>query len=256
VAEGELNYGLKEEIADYWTARSANFDLSPGHGIAPGAERSAWGQLLAGCLGPLQGKQVLELASGTGEFTSLLVGAGADVTGLDLSPGMLAKARAKVPAAKLFNGDAENTREPSEKYDAVVCRHLVWTLPNPSAALEDWFRVLRPGGRLLIVDGDWVRLPLFGRLKHRLGRVLMKLMGKAPEHIDWAAHDSIMRQVHFRDGLRPAPLSFLLESAGFTGVEVGSIANIRRAQRKAAGFPRSLTVGVYDDFWMGAVKAV
>jgi ubiquinone/menaquinone biosynthesis C-methylase UbiE len=113
VAEGELNYGLKEEIADYWTARSANFDLSPGHGIAPGAERSAWGQLLAGCLGPLQGKQVLELASGTGEFTSLLVGAGADVTGLDLSPGMLAKARAKVPAAKLFNGDAENTREPS-----------------------------------------------------------------------------------------------------------------------------------------------
>ena len=64
-----------------------------------------------------------------------------------------------------------------------------------------------------------------------------------------------MRQLWFRDGLRPGPLSTLLETAGFTSIRIGSIGNIRRAQRKAAGFPRSLTIGVYDDFWMGAVKA-
>ena len=157
------------------------FDASPGHGIAAGAERAAWNELLAGCLGSLKGQRVLELACGTGEFTSLLVGAGADVTGLDLSPGMLAKARAKVPGAKLHSGDAEDTREPAAKYDAVVCRHLVWTLPNPAAAFSDWFRVLRPGGALLIVDGDWVKVPTIGRLKQRLGRTLMKLLGRMPE---------------------------------------------------------------------------
>ncbi len=255
MAKGLPNFGLKEEIAAYWTARSVNFDASPGHGISPGAERTAWNGLLAGCLGSLQGKQVLELACGTGEFTSLLVAGGAHVTGLDLSPGMLAKARAKVPTAKLRSGDAEDTMEPSAKYDAVVCRHLVWTLPNPAEAFADWFRVLRPGGRLLIVDGDWVRLPLLGRLKHRLGRALLQVMGRPPEPIDWVAHERIMRQVYFRDGLRPEPLSTLLDGAGFSAVRIGSIGTIRRAQRKAAGFPRSLTVGVYDDFWIGAEKA-
>jgi SAM-dependent methyltransferase len=252
---GTPNFLLKDEIAQYWTARSVNFDASPGHGITPGAERSAWNDLLGGCFGGLQGRKVLELACGTGEFTSLLVAAGADVTGLDLSPGMLAKARAKVPKAKLYSGDAEDTKEPSATYDAVVCRHLVWTLPDPAAAFADWFRVLRPGGRLLIVDGDWVRLRLLARLKHRLGRGLMRLMGRSPEHIDWVAHESIMRQVYFRDGLRPGPLSDLLNGAGFSAVRIGSIGNIRRAQRTAAGFPRCLTVGVYDDFWMSAEKA-
>ncbi len=249
------NFGLKEEIGAYWTARSVNFDASPGHGIAAGAERAAWNELLAERLGSLTGRHVLELACGTGEFTSLLVGAGADVTGLDLSPGMLARARAKVPGAKLHSGDAEDTREASAKYDAVVCRHLVWTLPNPAAAFADWFRVLRPGGSLLIVDGDWVNLPTIGRLKQALGRRLMTLLGRAPEHIDWEAHESIMRQVWFRHGLRPEPLSSLLETAGFTSIKRGPLSHIRRTQRKAAGFPRSLTVGVYNDFWMGAVKA-
>lgn len=254
MADRGSNFGLKDEIIEYWNARAENFDRSPGHGISPGAERTAWQTLVTARLGALAGREVLELASGTGEFTSLLLGAGARVTGLDLSPGMLAKARAKVPQARLFIGDAENTREAPESYDAVVCRHLVWTLTDPVQAFSDWFRVLRPGGRLLIVDGDWVRQSLPGRIRLALGRGWMRLFGPPPEKIDWAANDSIMRQVHFRDGLRPGPLAALLEGTGFAGIETGSIAPIRRAQRKAAGFPRSLTVGTYRDFWVGAVK--
>jgi ubiquinone/menaquinone biosynthesis C-methylase UbiE len=251
----QLNFGLKEQIAEYWTARSANFDSSPGHGIAPGAERAAWNNILTASLGSLEGKRVLELACGTGEFTSLLVGAGADVTGLDLSPGMLAKARAKVPSANLHGGDAEDTMEPSAAYDAVVCRHLVWTLPDPAAAFADWFRVLRPGGRLLVIDGDWVRLPVLGRLARAVGNQLMTLARRPPEYVDWPAHEAIMRQVHFREGLRAEPLARMLRAAGFDGMDIGSLSQVRRAQRKAADFPRSLTVGVYRDFWMGAAKA-
>ncbi len=250
------NYGLKEEIAAYWDARAANFDASPGHGIAPGAERAAWEALLTSSLGSLGGKRVLELACGTGEFTSLLVGAGALVTGIDLSPGMLARARRKLQATAFHIGDAEDTRDTPDHYDAVVCRHLVWTLPNPAAAFADWFRVMRPGGRLLIVDGDWVRLPPLGRMRRAVGLTLMRRMGRAMENIDWAAHEAIMRQVHFRDGLRPRPLSSFLEATGFSNIETGSIAPIRRAQRRAAGFPRRLTVGVYDDFWLTASKAI
>jgi len=57
-----------------------------------------------------------------------------------------------------------------------------------------------------------------------------------------------------RAGLRPEPLAAMLRTAGFSAIQTGSIAAIRRQQRRAAPFPRSLTVGVYDDFWLTATK--
>ena len=252
------NLTLKDEIAAYWSARAASFDASPGHGIAPGPEHDAWTRLLAARLGDLRGKRVLELASGTGEFTRLLAGLGADVTGIDLSDQMLARARRKLDAAglqaALYLGDAEDTRERPASFDAVVCRHLVWTLPDPARALADWHRVLRPGGRVLMIDGDWVRLPLWGRLRHAAGTLLLRLLRRPPDPIDWPAHDRIMAQVHFRDGLRAPALAHLAHTAGLTAIDSGTLRPIRRAQRRAAPFPRNWTVGVYRDFWMVAVK--
>ena len=252
------NRSLKDEIAEYWAARAASFDSSPGHGIGSGDERRAWLGLLADRLGPMRDRKVLELASGTGEFTGVLADTGAVVTGIDLCEAMLARARPKLAAAgreaRLFLGDAEDTREPGGSYDAVVCRHLVWTLPEPQRAVSDWFRVLGPGGRLLLIDGDWVRLPFFGRLRRAAGWALMRLLRRTAETVDWAAHERIMAQVHFRDGLQPEPLAAMLRAAGFIAIETGSIGPIRRAQRRAAPFPRSLTIGVYDDFWITATK--
>lgn len=252
------NFTVKDEVAAYWSARAAGFDASPGHGMTAPGERAAWLALLRAELGLLAGRRVLELASGTGEFTRVLVDAGAEVTGLDLSEAMLARARRKLAAdgrrVRLFLGDAEATGEPTGRYDAVVCRHLVWTLPEPRVAAADWLRVLRPGGRLMVIDGDWVRLPLWGRVRRALGHGLERLLRWPVEPIDWAAHARIMAQVHFRDGLRPEPLAALLREAGFADVRIGSIAPIRRLQRRGAGFPRSLKVGVYRDFFLTAVR--
>ena len=251
-----MNLTLKDQIAAYWSARAASFDASPGHGIGPGAETSAWLRLIDDRLGGLENRRVLELASGTGEFTRLLLETGAEVTGLDLSEEMIRRARIKTQAASgrvsLYLGDAENTLEPDQSYDAVVCRHLVWTLPEPARAVSEWFRVLRPGGRMLIIDGDWERLPWHGRMRRALGQVLQPLFGPPPEPIDWAAHRQIMAQVHFAEGLRPGPFIAMLQAAGFERIETGPITAIRHAQRKAARFPRSLAVGIYDDFWLTA----
>jgi ubiquinone/menaquinone biosynthesis C-methylase UbiE len=253
-----LNRSLKDEITDYWNARAATFDRSPGHGIAAGGEREAWRALLNERLGGLEGRRVLELASGTGEFTQLLAGSGAEVTGIDLCENMLARARPKLAQAghraALYLGDAEETREASASFDAVVCRHLVWTLTDPARAFADWLRVLRPGGLLLVIDGDWARLPAWGRLRRAAGYALMALLRTPTEPMDWDAHERIMRQLPFGGGLRPEPLAEMLLAEGFGAVETGSIAAIRREQRRAAPFPRSLTVGVYRDFWMSAAK--
>ena len=40
-------------------------------------------------------------------------------------------------------------------YDAVLCRHVLWALADPDAALRRWVALLKPGGRLLLVEGHW-----------------------------------------------------------------------------------------------------
>ena len=49
--------------------------------------------------------------------------------------------------------DAEQLPFAPASFDLVISRHVLWTLPHPEAAIDEWIRVLRPGGRLVVVDG-------------------------------------------------------------------------------------------------------
>lgn len=173
------NFDLKEEIRDYWSGRAAGFDAAPGHRIDD-ADMAAWQRLIGAALGPLDGRAVLDLACGTGEVSRALLGLGAQVTGVDLSEAMLGRARAKL-AGQPWQGrlaDAEVLAGiPDAGFDGAVTRHLVWTLTEPASAFAAWFRVLKPGARLLVVDGDWVREGLRAKL---LRRIAAALGGTAP----------------------------------------------------------------------------
>ncbi len=135
--QGTLTNGdLKEDIRDYWSRRSETFDLAFGHRIPEGPEFDAWAAAIRERLGP-EPRRVLELACGTGEVTRLLLSLGHEVTALDFCEAMLAVARRKHAGAKglrFLLADAENPMEPDESYDAIVCRHLVWTLTAPERA--------------------------------------------------------------------------------------------------------------------------
>ena len=91
-------------------------------------------------------------------FSALeLAARGHRVTGIDFAPAMVARARDKAAAQGLAvrfeQGDAEQPAYPDGSFDLVISRHVLWTLPHPEAALDEWLRVLRPGGRLAIIDG-------------------------------------------------------------------------------------------------------
>jgi SAM-dependent methyltransferase len=97
-------------------------------------------------IGP--GRRVLELGCGTGEFTRRVAPSGARLVALDLSPELLAKARARVGGSvKFVRGNAEVLPFPSGRFDVVfgcsVLHHL-----NLDATLAEVRRVLRPGGRM------------------------------------------------------------------------------------------------------------
>jgi len=253
------NYALKEEIREYWTARAANFDAAFGHRMPPGPERDAWQREIARHLGsaPLE---VLELACGTGEVTGALRRLGHRVTGLDFSEAMLSRARAKHAGdtgTRFVLADAEYTREATGRYDAIVCRHLVWTLTDPEAALADWFRVLRPGGHLLVFDGDFAApYGATGRLAQRLLRLLDRWQGSAavPHNPDMDRHAAIMRELPFGKGLTPEILEPLLLRAGFAELAFRSHAPIARAQRRGAALRDRLRTLLYRRFVLHARK--
>lgn len=143
---------------DYWDGQAATFDDEPDHGLGDPATREAWRQLLAAHL-PAPPSDVVDLGCGTGTLATLLAEAGHRVRGTDLSPAMLERAVAKAAAAGLdvaFEvGDAAAPPYDAGSADVVLCRHVLWAVPDPAATLARWVGLLRPGGRLVLVEGRW-----------------------------------------------------------------------------------------------------
>jgi SAM-dependent methyltransferase len=83
---------------------------------------------------------------------------GHDVDGVDFSEQMLAIARSKAEGragVRFVAGDAAAPPLREGDFDAVLCRHVLWALPDPEPALQTWARLLRPGGRLVLIEGRW-----------------------------------------------------------------------------------------------------
>lgn len=250
------NFHLKEAIRAYWSERAKTFDLAFGHGIHSEHEFRAWQEPIRATLGS-EPKRVLELACGTGEVTKLIHDLGHDVTALDFSETMLAAATAKhagKPRLRFILADAENTMEPDRSYDAIVCRHLVWTLTAPEATFREWHRLLRPGGKLVIYDGDWSKPSPLGGIAERLIALIDRFSGPDPYYDGSLSerHAEIMRALPFGNGLQFSDLSRLLAEAGFAGVEKMSHSPIAKAQRKTANLRNRLRTYVYRRFILTA----
>jgi ubiquinone/menaquinone biosynthesis C-methylase UbiE len=148
---------IKTQVAAHWDRRAAHFDEDFGHSIGSPAERAAWDRVLDLVVPAGRPIDVLDAGCGTGFLSLELAARGHRVTGVDFAPAMLVAARQKAAAASLSirfeEADAENLPFPPRSFDLAISRHVLWTLPHPEAAIDEWLRVLRPGGRLAIIDG-------------------------------------------------------------------------------------------------------
>jgi ubiquinone/menaquinone biosynthesis C-methylase UbiE len=96
-------------------------------------------------------RPVLDVGCGTGRWTEEVVAAGGRAVGLDPSTAMLARARARVPAAALIRGRAESLPFASGQFGAVLCVHVIHHLDEPARFVADAARVLGDGGTLSVL---------------------------------------------------------------------------------------------------------
>lgn len=140
-----------------WDAEADGFDEQADHGLRDPAVRRAWRELLLGLLPPPPAR-IADLGCGTGTLSVLLAEAGHEVDGLDTSPRMIELAERKagsIAGVRFAQADAFDPPLAEAAYDAVLCRHVLWAMPDPAAAVMHWLRLLTPTGRLLLVEGRW-----------------------------------------------------------------------------------------------------
>ena len=148
-------------------------------------------------------RAVLDVATGTGlVLRALRARAGSTgspgmrMTGVDLSPGMLAVARAALPDAELIETDATSLPLPDASVDLVPCVPGLQIFPAPDTAIQEWARVLRPGGRAITATFSEVDLTQHrgahpGRFQHdRFRTPQLMSAALAPAGLEVSRHRS------------------------------------------------------------------
>ncbi len=230
---------MLEDLQRFWDDDAAVYDDSPGHRPRDPAVTAAWANTVAQLL-PDPPARILDCGAGTGFLSLLAARAGHDVTALDLSPKMLAQLSAAAAAAGLHvttvTGPADGV--PAGTFDAVIERHLLWTVPDPGATLRAW-HAAAPGGRLVVVESVWGRTDPVERLRQRARRAL-RWMRSAPadHHGEYPAE--LRAGLPFGTGTPPAAVVSAVEAAGWTAPRLVRLRDVEWAERRALPLPERL----------------
>lgn len=155
------------------------------------------------------GQHVLDVATGPGSAAAAASVRGAVVTGVDVSPGMVALAHRTHPDVAFQVAEVVALPFPDGSFDAVVCNFGLGHFPEPEAALAECVRVLVPGGRLAF---SWWDQPARQRVQGLFREVIAEL-GLAPPPDVPQGHDML----RFAD---PEAFARLLRGAGLAWEEV------------------------------------
>ncbi|MEU0479318.1 methyltransferase domain-containing protein [Streptosporangium sp. NPDC006013] len=168
-------------IASFWDAFAASFDEEADHGLHDPEVKAAWAERLRSWIPPSPA-DVLDLGCGTGSLSLVLAEQGHRPVGVDLAPLMVEQARRKLTAAgfdaPMMVGDASDPpAQAGTSFDVILSRHLLWTLPDPQEALRRWIGLLRPGGRLVLIEGRWATAEPAEGQSYEVGSEAMPWMG-------------------------------------------------------------------------------
>ncbi len=137
-----------------------------------------------------KGKKVLDAGAGTGRLAIRLLGAGAQVTAMDLSPEMLNVIRRKKPAIETVEGDMEAMPFEDSTFDMVFSSLAMVHLKRVDRFLDECYRVLKDGGKAVLVNVHY-RRPLV--LADKQGKFTIQCYNHFPRHVREAAENLAFR---------------------------------------------------------------
>jgi len=147
----------KEQVAQMFDKISKRYDFL-NHFLSLGIDNS-WRKQAIKLLTPYSPKYILDIATGTGDFAIQAMSLEPKkIVGIDISPGMLDIGRRKIRSKglesyiELQSGDSENLSFQDNKFDAVIVAFGVRNFENLNGGLEEMYRVLKPGGNVLILE--------------------------------------------------------------------------------------------------------
>ena len=171
-----------------------------------------WRFRLKRAVKPQAGQKILDIAAGTGTSSMALMVPGVKIVAGDFSKGMLAEGKKRYPELEFVFADAMKLPFGDSEFDVVTMSFGLRNVSDRNVALKEFFRVLKPGGRLVICEFSHVGGllgPLYRLyLKHLLPQI-SKLMSRNPAAYDYLS-ESIMAWP------KQAELKKDIEDAGFS----------------------------------------
>lgn len=236
---------LLDRIRSYWDEDANTYDLASGHRPRSPAERAAWSAALARML-PAAPARVLDVGAGTGFLSLTAARLGHRVTAMDLSEGMLERLRSAARAEGLeIEVLAAPATDPPSGFDAVIERHLLWTLPDPAGTLYAW-REATPSGRLVLVESVWGANDPFESARSRLREILRRVKRRPPDH-HRPYPPAVREALPLGSGTPPGRVVEMVAAAGWPEPRLQRLWDVEWASSSAMG-PLERLLGVPPRF--------
>ena len=210
-------------VADVFHSVASRYDLM--NDLMSAGIHRVWKRFTIELSGVRRDNSVLDIAGGTGDLAARfadIVGADGKVVLADINESMLKVGRDKLLDTGQFGNlefvqaDAQSLPFPDDSFDCITIAFGLRNVTDKDAALRSMLRVLKPGGRLLVLEFSKPANPLLSKAYDTYSFKVLPLMGKL------VANDSDSYQ-YLAESIRMHPdqetLKEMMEDAGFTGCE-------------------------------------